>query len=76
MVEARWRSESRGDEEAVIFDWKETGGPEVDLPQSEGVGSKLIQAISNRPEFSLERAFERDGLACRIEILLDRPPPS
>lgn len=34
-----------------------------------------VQAISKRSELSLERAFERDGLARRIEILLDRPQP-
>jgi two-component system CheB/CheR fusion protein len=70
-VRTTWRRETRGDGRVIVFDWIEEGGPAVEPPASEGVGSKVLQAIAQRPQFKLDRRFEREGLHCRIEVLLD-----
>ncbi len=67
-VDVTWRTELRGDEEVIVLDWAESGGPEVESKGGDGVGAKLLDTIAKRSVFQIDRSFERDGLRCRIDI--------
>lgn len=66
-VAISWRRQDSG---VVRLDWKESGGPPVGEPKAEGVGGKLIRALSERPEFDVARTFEGDGMRCTLDIRL------
>ena len=56
---------------ALVFDWKELGGPAVAPPEREGFGSRLIRlGLSSELASSVDLAFEPDGLHCRIEAIV------
>ena len=56
-----------------MLDWKETGAPVAQVPQTEGIGTKLMQALAKRSSIQIERAFEPDGFRCRIRLVLGAP---
>jgi two-component sensor histidine kinase len=60
----------------ILFHWQEKGGPKVKGPPAvNGVGTKLMDAISNRSDLKLERTFGPEGLDCRIAISVDKSAP-
>jgi PAS domain S-box-containing protein len=66
-IEVRWRE----DGDRLRLDWKETGGPPVEVPAGRGFGSRLIeQGLSADLGGSARLHFEADGLLCRIDASL------
>jgi two-component sensor histidine kinase/PAS domain-containing protein len=60
----------------IPFHWQEKGGPKVNGPPAvNGVGTTLMDAISNRSDLKLERTFGPEGLDCRIAISVDKSAP-
>jgi two-component sensor histidine kinase len=56
------------DDEAIILNWKESGGPTIDLPKREGFGSQLAAACIKALSGSMQRDFAPDGFACSIRL--------
>ncbi len=55
--------------DAVQIDWRESSGPEVNAPQSEGFGSRLItRSVTNQMSGKIERNWLPQGLHTRIII--------
>ncbi len=66
-VDISWRS----DGEAVLIDWRESGGPSVDAPTHRGFGSRLIERGLARELGSEARfSFLPEGLWCHIRLPL------
>jgi two-component sensor histidine kinase len=57
------------DDEAVLIDWRESGGPPVPTPTHRGFGSRLIERGLARELGSQARfAFLPEGLRCHIRL--------
>jgi two-component sensor histidine kinase len=56
------------DDEAIILNWKENGGPRIDLPKREGFGSQLAAACIKALSGNMQQHFEPDGFACSIKF--------
>ena len=53
----------------IAIDWRETGGPDVAKPQSQGFGTRLIaMTVRNQLGGTVEQLWEPDGL--KVEIIL------
>jgi two-component sensor histidine kinase len=61
-VDLRWTYSGRG----IVLEWRERGGPPVELPVREGAGSTLIRAAI--PDSIVDFRLEPDGLQCTIAI--------
>jgi len=57
---------------SMTIDWLESGGPPVRAPSRQGFGSKLFRRALDPYHGSVERAFERSGVRCRIGLAI--PP--
>jgi two-component sensor histidine kinase/PAS domain-containing protein len=61
----------RVDGDDLIIDWRETGGPPVDLPTLRGFGSRLIeQAMTRELGGEARLSFLRNGLWCHMRLPL------
>jgi two-component sensor histidine kinase len=58
----------RADDETIVLNWKERGGPTIDLPEKEGFGSQLAAACVKALSGSIKRDFAPDGFACSIRF--------
>jgi PAS domain S-box-containing protein len=69
-VFVRWHSEPNGRADARIgIEWQETGGPAVWAPDTSGYGMEVIRdLIPYELGGTVDLAFARDGLRCRLEI--------
>jgi two-component sensor histidine kinase len=56
------------DDEAIIFKWKEIGGPRIDLPKREGFGGQLTAVCIKALSGSIRQDFAPDGFACWIRF--------
>lgn len=56
-----------GDEKIAVLHWSETGGSPVAAPKRKGFGSELFQVLEGG-QVRIERRFERQGVACHIEL--------
>ena len=64
------------EEDKLVLEWKEQGGPEVAAPTRRGFGSRLIeQGLASDLGGEARMAFEPDGLRCTIEAALDAIRP-
>jgi two-component sensor histidine kinase len=63
-VLVKWR------EETVVLQWKENGGPGIDLPKTEGFGSQLAAACVKAISGSIQQEFAPDGFICSIRFRL------
>ena len=64
-ITPEWMSDE--DEHLLAIEWRETGGPPVESPGSEGFGTKLIEQVIKRV-FRGDVVFDyrREGLVCRM----------
>ncbi len=70
-VSLTWEVETRKDNGVVILEWKETGGPSVSPPTSEGFGSLMIrQSVAREPSGTVSFNYASEGLSCRFEFAL------
>ena len=57
-----------------MLDWKETGGPVVTPPESQGFGSILIRrSLAKVLSSAVRHDFAPDGVTAEICIPLDEP---
>jgi two-component system CheB/CheR fusion protein len=54
----------------LVLHWRESGGPSVAPPKSEGFGSLLIQRVIGGAGGSSKIDFHPQGLSCTLEIAL------
>lgn len=74
-VAISWALSGQGDERRVALTWRESGGPPVARPESQGFGSRLIEASVKRQLGGvLEMDFAPTGLVCRMDIPLGAEP--
>ncbi len=62
-----WRIEPQGQDERIVIEWKESGGPPVATPLREGFGTRILQFVPAREkngDTTIE--YQPDGLYVRI----------
>ncbi|MEC7624988.1 MAG: PAS domain-containing protein [Pseudomonadota bacterium] len=63
--------EDRHGRQALIIDWKETGGPAItQTPTSSGTGFDIAERLLAYSRGTLDRTWEGDGLRARISLPL------
>ena len=73
-VQVAWRVEGRRRKRRLVLDWKETGGPVVVPPDSQGFGSILIRrSLAKVLSSAVRHDFAPDGVTAEICIPLDEP---
>jgi two-component sensor histidine kinase len=65
-IEIDWARYADG----VEIKWKENGGPKIEAPTRTGFGTRLIDTTVKGLNGSAERAFEENGLSCRVTFQL------
>ena len=70
QVSVHWYGASNGNADArIVIEWKETGGPAVQPPDTCGYGMKVIRdVIPYELGGRVDLTFPTDGLCCRLEI--------
>lgn len=58
------------EEDALVLDWNESGGPEITAPSKTGFGSTLLETTISRHHGTIERDWAKDGLKVRIRLPL------
>ncbi|MBB4613487.1 sensor histidine kinase [Novosphingobium taihuense] len=57
------------EEEALVMQWRESGGPSVTAPKSRGFGTRLIErSVTHGIGGKLDYRFLPEGVFCRISI--------
>ncbi|WP_251566986.1 sensor histidine kinase [Erythrobacter sp. 3-20A1M] len=70
-IAIRWHVVENG-AKALVFEWKEQGGPAVTPPERPGFGTRLIsRGVSDRATGSAEVAYEPDGLRFSMRAELE-----
>jgi two-component sensor histidine kinase len=54
--------------DAIVIEWRETGGPKHEAPTRTGFGTKLIDATVKGLNGSAEREFGENGFSCRVTL--------
>ena len=58
-----------GDDGALVVEWRESGGPEVQEPRRKGFGRTVIsRSLQYSPQGGAELDFAPTGLVCIISI--------
>jgi two-component sensor histidine kinase len=72
-VTVRWYWPLNGNaHDRLIIEWEESGGPSVKVPSRSGFGTSVIgDLIPYELGGSVDLAFARDGLRCRVEVPSD-----
>jgi PAS domain S-box-containing protein len=67
-VDITWKVANGSGGTRLRLEWREQGGPTVELPQSAGFGTRMIQrALAAELEGSVDLLFEPGGLHCLVE---------
>lgn len=68
-VSVQWHQRANGHVPgALVFDWKETGGPPVRASISTGYGTSVKNLIPYELGGVVDRVFAPEGVRCRLEI--------
>jgi len=68
-VEVSWAQDPA--DQAIVLDWRETGGPPVTAPASRGFGSRLIEhAVPRELGGKAQLSFASDGVRCHMRMPL------
>jgi two-component sensor histidine kinase len=65
-VDISWRTVGDGNDNRLIFKWKETGGPPVVAPNRHGFGTSLLKGAFTDVRID----YSAEGLICEIDLLL------
>jgi len=68
-VEVTWRLDGEGEEESVVLEWRESGGPTVQQPTRRGFGRIVVErnvAVSLEADVKLD--FDPAGVTARFRI--------
>jgi two-component sensor histidine kinase len=72
-VSVDWSIEPQGENETVIWQWKETHSRTVTLPETEGFGLRVIRsAVAREQDTKVDIQFLPGGLLCRLKFLRPR----
>jgi two-component sensor histidine kinase len=67
-MDVSWRIDNSADRLKFHFEWRESGGPQVEEPTKPGLGTRLLrQALSGAVT---DLAFQPEGVIYRLEVLL------
>jgi two-component system CheB/CheR fusion protein len=70
-VRVTWRLDTAGQEQRVVLNWTERGGPEVDTPSRRGQGTRLIErSIAYELRGKANIRFERQGVCIELSFPL------
>ena len=68
-VEVRARNHPRGEDEALIVEWRELDGPRVAAPTRRGFGQTVIsRSLQYSPQGGAELDYAETGVVCRISL--------
>tara|TARA_B100001179_G_scaffold232127_1_gene223981 strand:- start:815 stop:2293 length:1479 start_codon:yes stop_codon:yes gene_type:complete len=72
QVQVGWSVAPDGECETLAFHWQERGGPEVQQPERDGFGTRLIRSgITSKRGTKVDIRYEPAGLECRLEVVLE-----
>lgn len=63
-VSVTWRRSDEG----LVFEWRETGGPQVKEPQGRGFGSRLIAKLAKQLNTEVRKTWESDGMVAQFTV--------
>lgn len=64
-----WRIEPQGQDECIVIEWKESGGPPVATPLREGFGTRILEFVPVREKNgNTAIEYQPDGLYVRISF--------
>src|SRR6516162_6379086 len=64
-LNVRWSDATDGQ---LRLCWTETGGPTVQKPEREGVGSRIIEAMIRQQKGQVQFDWRKEGLVCDIAL--------
>jgi two-component sensor histidine kinase len=71
-VQLKWWWQQNAGDPRLVSEWKEVGGPPVREPSRSGYGSSVVrELIPFELDGTVDLAFAKDGLRCRLEIVAD-----
>jgi two-component sensor histidine kinase len=70
MMHVTWRTEDRENEECLLLDWREEGGPTVEPPTRDGFGMTMIKNGISGVEGQIALDFAPGGLCAQITLPL------
>jgi len=62
-----WTTSTQGESTALKFNWRESGGPPVTAPRTNGFGMAMLRAAFPNSHFD----YATEGLSCEINFTLD-----
>ncbi len=66
-----WTIERTGDPNALVIDWRESGGPPVVASTRRGFGSRLLeQGLAREFDGDVQLTFATEGVSCRMRLPL------
>ena len=69
-VDVSWDIDKTGH---VVFEWVESGGPEVHPPTRRGFGSRLLErGIARELDGEVQLDYRPEGIRCRVEFRIDQ----
>ncbi|TQF33273.1 chemotaxis protein CheB [Bradyrhizobium sp. UNPA324] len=72
-IEITWRLDEGRDPAALLFEWREHGGPQVEPPPRKGFGTELLErTLAFELKGHTALAFNPAGLECAIAIPLSK----
>lgn len=72
-VDVSWRLDDSAGRAELVFDWRERGGPRVELPQRKGFGTEQLEnALAFELKGRTTLNYDPSGLRCTIAIPLSR----
>jgi two-component system, chemotaxis family, CheB/CheR fusion protein len=72
-IDITWRIANGNDGSALIFDWREEGGPAVSPPKRNGFGTEMLErTLAFEFKGRTELAYNPSGVHCTITIPLTR----
>ena len=72
-VQVRWSADGSEEEQRLLLQWTETGGPEVAVPTTRGFGSRMIErGLAAELGGEVAISYPPGGLVCTIDAPLPR----
>ena len=68
VVRIAWRAWDRSDMPGLAIDWRETGGPSVEVPERRGFGTRLIERSLATEGGSGSIDYAPEGVHARLEL--------
>ena len=74
-LDVEWELRQEGGAQLII-EWRETGGPPVEMPAREGFGSRLLRSVVEQQlQGTLALTWDPGGLRCSISLPMENIAP-